>query len=238
MARAQLIRVSIYVASGLAVLTLAIGLLHTPLGRPLLARLGVGCPVQASPEDVERARLRSARATQGSELSPAQPALGFKLDGMTQQDVKAWADREHVSCDDLRSGSLLLCKNVPESALGGRTGTPIDELELAFSPTSKRLVNIATTRYGLDGNVAATQMSNVVASLEEQLGKPTSDVGERTGSFLSSGPMRTALVRYRFTDYQADVTATNLPGKGVMLREHYMSARDEVTATTKTTMND
>jgi hypothetical protein len=57
--------------SSMLVTFLAIGLLHTPLGRPLLARLGVGCPVQASPEEVERARLKSAHATSGSEASPA-----------------------------------------------------------------------------------------------------------------------------------------------------------------------
>jgi hypothetical protein len=227
MTRSPWIRVSIYVASGLAVLTLAIGVLHTPFGRPLLARLGVGCPVQASPEDTERARLESARATAGTEASPAQPALGFVLDRMTQKDVLSWADRNHVDCDELRSGSVLVCKNVPESALGGRTGAPIDELELAFSPSSKRLVNIATTRYGLDGAAAAAQMSAVVLSLREQLGKPTREVGERSGTYLDSAPMRTALVRYRFSDYQADVSAVNFPGKGTMLREHYMSARDD-----------
>jgi len=226
MARTRYLRVSIYVASSLAALTAAIGLLHTPLGRPLLARLGVGCPVQASPEDVERARLQSAHATRGTEASPARPALGFVLDQMTIKDVETWAERAQVSCEELRAGTVLSCKNVPESALGGRIGGPIDELELAFSPTSKRLVNLATTQYGLDGDTAAAQMSAVVSGLAGQLGKPTREVGERSGNYLASGPYRTALVRYRFTDYQADVSAMSLPGQGTVLREHYMSARD------------
>jgi hypothetical protein len=223
---ARWIRVSVYVASTLAALTVAIGLLHMPFGRPLLARLGVGCPVQASPEDVERARLDSAHRTRGTEASPAQPALGFVLDKMTIADAEAWADRQHVSCDEIRSGSMLSCKNVPETALSGRIGGPIDDLELAFSPTSKRLVNISTTQFGLDGTAAATQMSAVVKSLKEQLGKPQREVGKRSANYLASAPLRTALVRYRFTDYQADVSATNFPGRGMMLSEHYMSARD------------
>jgi hypothetical protein len=226
MVRAKWLRVSLYVASGLAVLTLLVGLLHTPLGRPLLARLGVGCPVQASPEDTERARLESARATRGTEASPAQPALGFVLDQMTAKDVMAWAERHHVDCDEQRSGSLLNCKAVPESALGGRGGGSVDELQLVFSPTNQRLVNIATTQYGLNAQDAAAQMSQVVTGLRGQLGEPTRELGQRTASYLESAPYRTALVRYRFSDYQADVTATNLPGKGTMLREHYMSARD------------
>lgn len=226
MARAKWLRVSLYVASGLAGLTLLVGLLHTPLGRPLLARLGVGCPVQASPADTERARLESARATQGTEASPAQPALGFVLDRMTSTDVLAWADRNHVDCSEQRSGSLLSCKDVPARALGARGAGKVDELQLVFSPTSKRLVNIATAQYGLEAKDAAAQMSAVVSGLESQLGKPTREAGQRTADYLDSAPYKTALVRYRFSDYQADVTATNLPGKGTMLREHYMSARD------------
>jgi len=226
MARAKMIRVSIYVASVLAALTLLVGLLHTSLGRPLLARLGVGCPVQASPEDVERARRDSARATRGSEPSPAQPALGFVLDEMTMADAQAWAEREQVSCEEQRGGTLLMCSHVRAAALGGSGGETTDELVLAFSPKTKRLVNIATTEYGLDGTAAASRMARIVSNLEEKLGKPTREAGERSASYLAEAPMRTALVRYRFSDYQADVTATNLPGKGLMLREHYMSARD------------
>ena len=226
MARAKMIRVSIYVASVLAALTLLVGLLHTSLGRPLLARLGVGCPVQASPEDVERARRDSARATRGSEPSPAQPALGFVLDEMTMADAQAWAEREQVSCEEQRGGTLLMCSHVRAAALGGSGGETTDELVLAFSPKTKRLVNIATTEYGLDGTAAASRMARIVSNLEEKLGKPTREAGERSASYLAEAPMRTALVRYRFSDYQADVTATNMPGKGLMLREHYMSARD------------
>ena len=226
MTRARWIRVSIYVASSLAALTVAIGLLHTPLGRPLLARLGVGCPVQASPEDAERARLESARATRGTAASPARPALGFVLDKMTIEDVQAWADREHVSCDAQRKDSLLRCTDVPEHALSGRTGSPVNELDLAFSPRSKRLVNIATTQYDLSSSSAAEQMSTVVSGLEDQLGKPTRETGRRSSAYLAAAPMRTAVVRYRFTDYQADVSATNFPGHGMVLREHYMSATD------------
>jgi len=226
MARAKLIRVSVYVASTLAALTLLVGLLHTSLGRPLLARLGVGCPVQASPEDVERARRDSARATRGSEPSPAQPALGFVLDEMTMADAQAWAEREQVSCEEQRGSTILMCSHVRAAALGGSGGETTDELVLAFSPKTKRLVNIATTEYGLDGTAAASRMARIVSNLEEKLGKPTREAGERSASYLAEAPMRTALVRYRFSDYQADVTATNMPGKGLMLREHYMSARD------------
>jgi len=57
MKRALSIRVSIYAVCVLAGLTVVVGLLHTPAGRPLLALLGVGCPMKVSPEAVEAARL-------------------------------------------------------------------------------------------------------------------------------------------------------------------------------------
>ena len=56
---------------------------------------------------------------------------------MTMSDVEAWADRAHVSCDEMRNGSVLHCKNVPERALGGRKSSAVDELDLAFSPTAR-----------------------------------------------------------------------------------------------------
>src|SRR4051794_33828709 len=96
--RVKWVRRSLSVAFSLVILTFLIGLLHTPLGWPLLARLGVGCPVQASLVDTERARLESARITRGIEASPAQPALGFVLGHMTSKDVLAWAERNHVDC--------------------------------------------------------------------------------------------------------------------------------------------
>ena len=122
--RALLKRVSAYAALGLRGLALVGGLLHTKAGRPLLAHWGVGCPVKASPEAVEAARLNSVR------------------------------------------------------------------------------------------------------SMREQVGAPTKEAGKRSAAYLASAPMQTALVEYRFKDYIADVSGTNIPGRGFTLREHYMSARD------------
>src|ERR1700709_1773111 len=99
MKRAKWIRVSLYVVSVLVGLTAFVGFLHTKAGRPLLARLGVGCPVKASPEDVEAARLKSARALRGVETAASRPALGFALDSMTLADVKAWVAKNDLNCD-------------------------------------------------------------------------------------------------------------------------------------------
>lgn len=224
--RAKWFRVSLYAVSVLVALTVFVGFLHTKAGRPLLARLGVGCPVKASPEAVEAARNGVARKLRGVEAAASRPALGFALDSMTLSDVKAWADKKNVSCDEVRTG-LLRCTNVPLAALGnGSAGPAINTLDFGFKIADEHLVNISAWRSGLTGDVAAAQMSAVIASMKEQLGAPQEEAGSPTAGYLASGPMHTAIVSYRFKDYIADVSATNIPGRGLTMREHYMSARD------------
>lgn len=225
MTRALLKRVLVSVVSTLVLLTLVGGFLHTKAGRPLLARLGVGCPVKASPESVEAARRDSVRAQRGSEAAASRPALGFALDGMSIDQVKAWADQKQVACEDVRRG-LLRCVSVPVAALGAGSGPVIDKLDLGFSLARGQLVNVSAWRNGLSGEVAAEQMENVVSGLQQQLGAPTHVEGSRTAEYLTAGALHTALIEYRFSDYIADVSATQIPGRGLMLREHYMSARD------------
>lgn len=42
-----------------------------------------------------------------------------------------------------------------------------------------------------------------------------------------SGAYHTATVDYRYTDYMASVSVTRIPRRGVILREHYISAQDQ-----------
>jgi len=225
MTRARLIRAGIYTASTLAFLTAVIGALHLRAARPLLAKLGVKCPIEATGADVERARLKSARSARGTETATSRPALGFALDTMTLADVHAWADKNHVECDESRQSTLLKCTNVPGSAVGN-TGSTISELDFGFTPKDARLVNLSAWHNGMSSAAAAAEMNAVVASLEKQLGAPLEQKGDRSASYLAAAPMRTAVVQYRFSDYIADVSATNIPGSGLIMREHYMSARD------------
>jgi hypothetical protein len=44
----------------------------------------------------------------------------------------------------------------------------------------------------------------------------------------ASGPL---FVEYRYADYLARVSALDLPGRGVVLRGHYLSARDDAPST-------
>ena len=220
-------RAAIWSGSIAGAIVLLVGLLHTRVGRPLLGQLGLGgCPVAASAEDVEHARMASARATRGIAQSPSRPALGFQLDSMTRGDVEAWAERHHIACESARSDTLLRCARVPADAIG-EAGPEVDALTFGFVPKTLKLVNITAVRHGLDGEHAATQMETIASHLRSELGAPEKALGDRTATYLSGGDLRTAIVTYRFADYIADVTATNIPGRGLMLREHYMSAKDD-----------
>jgi len=201
-----------------------IGVLHLAVARPLLALIGVGCPVRASPEEVEAARLTSARAARGTATSPERPALGFALDRMTPADIDAWVTRHAIDCTESQRGAVLTCKNVTPVALGQASGAPIDDLSFAFDPKASRLVTVTTLRSHLDASAAAAKLQAIAAGLAAKLG-PGRSMGQPTADYLAQVELRTALVEYRYFDYIASVSATNLGGR-VAVREHYMSAVD------------
>jgi hypothetical protein len=204
-----------------------VGALHLPLLRPVALRamvaLGYECPVAATPEEVEAARKASARAARGTSPSPARPALGFALDRMGRADVEAWVERHDLECKSSQKDTVLRCLGVPAAALG-RTGGPVDDLTFKFEPATLKLVTVSALQNQLDPATAAAGLVELKASLEAKLGAGTAH-GQATAAYLAEAAMRTALVEYRFSDYLASVTATNL-GARVALREHYMSALD------------
>jgi hypothetical protein len=214
------------VAAAVIGMTGLVGLAHAPFARSMLRTVG-GCPMAAermTPEVAERAR-RMALATDRAALSaPTRPALSFSLDRSTQDEVHAWARREHVACKDALPG-LMKCVRVAPDALGlGSTSARIDELALEFDP-HERLVNMTTLRTHLTPAIASAEARAIVAWLSERLGPAELRGGDFAESSLG-GPAEASIstVRYRFDDYIADVTAMNAPGSGPSIREHYMSA--------------
>jgi hypothetical protein len=217
------------VAASLGAATVAVGVMHAPFARPLLMRLG-GCPMagRMTPVESENARHMGIASNRGTDEAPARPALGFTLDATTLDDVRAWAKREHVDCDEPRPG-FVKCTDVPPSAFG--TAAPmqlgnVEELALGFD-TRARLVNVTTLRTHLDPTTGAREARDITAALEEKLGAPSQTAGSLDAAHLG-GPAAASIgtVAYRFSDYYVDVTTMNLPSSGPSLREHYMSARD------------
>jgi hypothetical protein len=206
----------------------AIGVAHAPFARSLLMRMG-GCPMagaRMTTVESEAARHMALGVDHGSVPAPARPALGFALDITTPVDVRAWARRERVDCDEVRVG-LIKCTNVRPGALGlPAADGKIDELSLEFNG-HEHLVNTTTYREHLNPASAASAARSIVGSLRDRLGPAARSGGDfDAAQFSEAGARSISTVTYRFTDYLADITAMNAPSGGPAIREHYMSARD------------
>lgn len=210
------------VAITVAAATGVIGLLHTSVGKPLLAKAG-GCPANnAPPQGVEDAQKRAIRLTRGSAMAPARMALGFELDKTTLSDVQAWAKAHGVACKATREDTTLSCVDIPAEALPATFARArIDELEMSFRVNDKTLLGLSTWRWHLPEDTAARELDSVVNGLRGSLGSPTVNEGDRArlGRELFAG----AIVKYNFKDYLCTVSGMNLPEKGITLHESYVT---------------
>lgn len=197
-----------------------VGLLHMPFARGLLMRAG-GCPVgRASLAEIEPARQASIAAQRGTSAAPSRPALGFELDRTTRDEARAWAQHVHVSCEDVREG-VVSCRDVPAAALGLPEGDgPASELHLGFN-TRGVLVDVSTMRL----HVRPEPVADIESRLEATVGLPQQQSGRFDEASLAAAPAGDiATVRYRYSDYFAELIAMRFRDEGLVLREHYMSA--------------
>ena len=200
------------------------GLLHLPVARPLLARLGALCPVRTvSAAEVDAVRGPALAALRGEAKAKSRPALGLRLDATTAGDVAAWAKENSVSCvAPKKTPHALSCTDVPAEALGlPASHGLVPDVALAFDAKGV-LVAVDALRRGLSAREAAEAGTALVGRLSAELGAPSERAGDWTAEHLD-GPLHTSIVRFRFRDYVATVTATHVPGTGVILREQYLS---------------
>lgn len=201
--------------AAVALSVVAIGVLHTPYGRPLMRRWGMRCPARdVSPAAAEALRLRGAHALRGDRPAPARPALGLDLDRADLDGARGWAAARRGSCTTReRPSSSLICRNV----------AGYDEVTFGFAPDG-RLISAATFRQGLPAAAAARLFRQIQDGLAARLGGAGDLAGDPAADALGAGALRVARLQHRFSDYLATVTAMNLPG-GIALREQYQSAR-------------
>ena len=200
----------------------AILALHLPLAKPLLARIG-GCPVgRLTPAAVERAQHVAIRARRGATPAPARPAIGFSLEAATRSDVESWARARAIDCTSSRQGALLKCDRVPAEALAEGGAEALDEIAFGFRLADHKLINLTTLRSGLEAEPARRRFAAISARLSGALGAAPAGRLPAPG-WNGEAP---AFVSYRFSDYIAEVSSMRLPGRGVVLREHYLSARE------------
>ena len=147
--RSKLARVILGVGTSALVFTAAVGALHTKWGRPLLAKIGVGCPVnKATAEEVEVMRQRGLADLRGAAAAPGRPAFGFHLDATTRDEALALdgASAASAASSKKRGGDAIFCHDVPPDAVAEPfAARPVDELDLMFDPDG-RLIQIETMR--------------------------------------------------------------------------------------------
>lgn len=205
--------------------TVIVGLLHTKLGKPLLAKMG-GCPAGfATRDDMDKMRKYAVTmAPVGSESAPARPALGFTLDTTTEDDLHAWAKKNNVSCKDNDRLGHITCENVASALIGDTSGVPVQELTIEFDP-AHRAVNILALRHGLSSMDAVRVFEARLAALEKELG-PAPGKHTPTGpDYFNLELLQSATANYNFKDYQSELAGVTMMDRTVTLREHYFSTR-------------
>jgi hypothetical protein len=215
-------------AGALALLTLGAGLLHTGPGLRLMVRLGVACPVLAvTPAAATELRAEGLATLRGTRAAPARYALGLTLGISDEAASRALAASAGESCTRKHRGFVLLTCDKPGVGSGGGAG-PRRETTFAFDARD-RLISVDVTTH----LTAASDITDLFARRAATLSRLLGDDAERAGEAaeVARNPARytTAIVRYRFSDYLATLTAVRLEG-GVAIREQYQQAAPTTTA--------
>jgi hypothetical protein len=220
--------IRLLVQVGLVLLALfgLVAFAHTPVGRPLLARLGAaaGCPVNldaVDPAKVEAYRTQQLAQRRGVTREASHAALIFELGTTRRADVLAWSQRSGASCRAMRQDSVLQCHAVPaEALLEPATAPRVDNLHLQFDSRG-RLVAIDLFRMGGSGSAALAWVEARDRDLEQRVGKATSAQGEHNSDYLGARSWNRVAKQYRYRNYVAEVSAMNFGQRGVRVREQY-----------------
>jgi hypothetical protein len=198
--------------------------LHTPAGRALLGGAN-GCPWGKSPPSeakLEELRVKSAATlkTNGATRATARPAFGFVLDQSTRADVTAWAARAAATCTAEIAGAALRCE-LAEKNITEENGVSVRDAFFRFDPRGV-VVGIDLMRDGTNGDKAAAVLTTISDRISKAAGPPSTVRGTADSAHLGEYLDRAA-TEFRFADYAADVSATNLGERGVVVREQYRS---------------
>ena len=199
--------------------------LHTRAGRALLGKSG-GCPWEQSAPSaarVEEGRVKTAATLKTNPITraTARPAFGFVLDQSTRDDVKAWSTRAGASCTEELGGAALRCEPANRTSTA-ENGVPVSDAFFRFDPRGV-VVGVDLMREGTDGEKAAAVLTTLTDRISQAAGPPSTVQGTASSAHLAGGYLNRAAAEFRFADYAADVSATNMGERGVVVREQYRS---------------
>jgi hypothetical protein len=195
-----------------------IGALHLPAARPLLSWVAssVGCPVSLDGGDaatLEAHRVVVARSRAGVDSAKGRPALAFELGTTSRPTVQAWLSARNADCEDWSSGAVLRCR------IEGARDVALDA-HLQFDE-SDRLVAVDLWHAPRPAGESIAALSTLTDSVTRTVGAPTLASGPLDGQYLQARPFRRVARDYRYADYVARLSATNLGRRGFRLREQY-----------------
>jgi hypothetical protein len=206
-----------------ALATTLMGVLHLPFARPVLALFqGTkvdGCPMgwtraeTLTPAQVESRRAAMLIPTRGATKAQARPAFGFELESTTRAQIEAWAKTNNLVCHADRHGAGLECTGVSATALPS-PGLLAGLLRVMPGFDAQgRLISLQVTGSFPDAQAAAGATSQLIAEINRLAGPSASQKGELTADFLSRNALAQSRAEWRFHNYDAKVTVTNMSSK-------------------------
>ncbi len=201
---------------------------HTPWGRPMLAMMSSvpGCPEGFGGGDVskiEAMRRGTIEARTADAVSAAdRSALGFELGTTTRAQVIQTLGDSFERCKTIRGGQVIQCganEVVGLEALASNCDLTVTDLHLQFD--GDVLVTVDVMRKTSDAAVAVDHFSRQVHDLSQRVGEPSKMHGQVEPGWLSAQPLRQAASEFRARGYVAQVSVTNMGGRGLTVREQY-----------------
>lgn len=158
---------------------------------------------------------------------PSHEPFELRLISGREGDVSAWGQKRSFTCETITRGfRYLWCSHVPASALGRLDVDAAHDREVVVAlDRTGRPVGVDILSRTSPGGASAALAGVVARELRDSLGEPY----EVHGSFDTGaldGPFQNATLRYRYADYVITLTATNIPGSGVVVREQYLAGND------------
>jgi hypothetical protein len=129
-----------------------------------------------------------------------------------EADVRTWARSNRVSCRAASDKAGLECTDVPLELLR-RAGKERTTLHFRFDADGRLVAVLAMMKLPAVER-AVELVAAAQASLKQALGKPSRSRGEASREYFSRGALAQARAEYRFRDYSAVWSATNMGAQG------------------------
>ncbi len=199
------------------------GVLHLPFAKPLLnvfaKKDGSTCPMgwtkaeTLTPAQVEARRGAALASTRGAHDAKSRHALGFILETTTREDIETWTAKNQINCRVDRHNAGFDCPNVPATVLPEKGLLEGSIRVLLGFDAQRRLVSVQASGAFSEAEAAAAAAEHFEKLLDQSAGAMHERRGESKAEYLRSMVLAQSRAEWRFHNYNAQVSATNLKSK-------------------------